>query len=80
MRKWIILSLILLSLIISGLIGCKTIEYIYPDYVLPPEPTREIIQTPETLQDLAMIINYYDSLVSKWEQWAIDIEKILNLK
>ncbi len=74
MRKWIILSLISLSLIING---CKTIEYVYPEYVLPPEPTREIIQDPETLQDLAMIINYYDSLVIKWEQWATSVHETL---
>jgi len=58
--------------------GCKTIEYIYPDYELPVEPARELLQQPETLQDLALIINYYDSLVLKWEQWAISVKDIID--
>jgi len=57
--------------------GCKTIEYVYPEYELPPEPEREILQQPETIQDLGLIINYYDSLVSKWERWAASVKEIL---
>jgi len=44
---------------------------------LPPEPEREILQQPETIQDLGLIINYYDSLVSKWERWAASVKEIL---
>ncbi len=75
MKKLIVLFLLLLTLTITG---CKTVEYIYPDYELPVEPQREILQQPETLQDLALIINYYDSLVSKWEQWAISVKDIID--
>lgn len=75
MKKLTVLLLILLTLTITG---CKTIEYIYPEYELPVEPTREILQQPETLQDLALIINYYDSLVSKWEQWAVSVKEIID--
>ena len=75
MKKLTVLFLILLTLTITG---CKTIEYIYPDYELPVEPQREILQQPETLQDLALIINYYDSLVSKWEQWAVSVKDIID--
>jgi len=75
MRKLWIVFLILFLLIIPG---CKTIEYVYPDYELPAEPVREIIQPPETLEDLALIINYYDSLVSEWEQWSISVKEIID--
>jgi len=75
MRKLWIVFLILFLLIIPG---CKTIEYVYPDYELPAEPIREIIEDPETIEDLALIINYYDSLVSEWEQWSISVKEIID--
>lgn len=75
MKKLIILSLIFLSLI---MIGCKTIEYVYPEYILPSEPTRTQQSIPITKIDYALIYSYYDSLVSEWEQWAIDVEEILD--
>jgi len=74
MKKLIILFLILFLLIIPG---CKTIEYVYPEYELPVEPEREVLEQPETIEDLALIINYYDSLVSEWEQWAISTKEII---
>ena len=58
--------------------GCLTTKYVYPEYILPTEPEREILQQPETLQDLGLIINYYDSLVSEWEQWAVDVKEIID--
>ena len=76
--KMFLISLVILSLLIIP--GCKTIEYVYPEYELPVEPEREILQQPETLQDLALIINYYDSLVAKWEQWAVSVKEILSLE
>lgn len=73
--KMFLMLLVILSLLIIP--GCKTIEYIYPEYELPAEPQREILQQPETILDLGLIINYYDSLVSEWERWAIDVKKII---
>ena len=75
MRKLTVLFLILLTLTITG---CLTTKLIYPEYELPIEPEREILEDPETLQDLALIINYYDSLVSKWETWAISVKEIID--
>jgi len=77
MRKLWIVFLILFLLIIPG---CKTIEYVYPDYELPAEPIREIIEDPETIEDLALIINYYDSLVSEWEQWSISVKELIEVE
>jgi len=71
---FLMLLVILFLLIMTA---CSTIEYVYPEYELPPEPEREILQQPETIQDLGLIINYYDSLVSKWERWAASVKEIL---
>lgn len=60
--------------------GCITVKYVYPEYELPAEPTREMLQQPETIEDLALIINYYDSLVLEWEQWAISTKEIIESK
>lgn len=89
MKKWIVLFWILLSLIMTG---CKTIEYVYPEYELPAEPQREILEEPkltydgehiewlEFIKDLGLIINYYDSLVSQWEEWAVSTKEIITIK
>jgi len=37
---------------------------------LPPKPTRQKIDAPQTLQDYARIINYYEHLVQEWEEWG----------
>jgi len=74
MRKLWIVFLVLSMLII---LGCRTVEYVYPEYELPSEPQREMLEQPETVQDLALIINYYDSLVSEWEQWAVSTKEII---
>ena len=67
--------LIFLSLIMTGCLT-KT-EYIYPEYVLPPEPTRTQQSMPVTKIDYALVYSYYDSLVSEWEQWAVDVKATL---
>jgi len=74
MKKLIISLLIFLILITAG---CKTIEYVYPEYELPPQPKREFIAVPETQKDWVELINYFNSLVSEWEQWAKDVQKII---
>jgi hypothetical protein len=58
--------------------GCITVtEYVYPEYELPAEPNREVLAIPETTEDLGIIINYYDGLVSEWEIWAEKIKEII---
>lgn len=74
MRKWIILSVVFLSLIIPG---CRTIEYVYPEYVLPAEPVRVDQPSPITKKDYALIYNYYEHLVREWEKWAVSVYAII---
>lgn len=66
--------LILLGLTING---CKTIEYVYPEYELPEEPKRELKEEPKDLKDMADLIIYYKKLVEEWEQWAENVKKII---
>ena len=75
MKKLLVLSLIFLSLTMTG---CLTrIEYVYPEYVLPDEPVRTQQSMPVTKTDYALIYSYYDSLVTEWEQWALDVKATL---
>jgi hypothetical protein len=46
---------------------------------LPPKPQRQEIKEPESVEDLAEIINYYEHLVEEWEQWGSDVEKLVDL-
>lgn len=65
-------------LLIIIIVGCQTIEYVTPDYVLPPEPKREMIDKNLSLpDDYPYLIIYYESLVQAWELWAKDVKKII---
>ena len=73
MKKLVILFLLLFLPIMTG---CKTTEKIVQvKYVLPPKPQRKEIQAPQTVQDYAKILNYYEHLVEEWEAWSILVEK-----
>ena len=45
--------------------------------ILPPEPQREEQKDPETIQDLADLINYYEHLVQDWENWGERVQNIV---
>lgn len=49
-------------------------------YILPPEPIREELnmKEPYTIQDLAYMVKYYDSLVSEWEEWGKKVNNIVS--
>lgn len=68
------LSSVLLILIT---LSCTTIEYVYPDYILPPEPEREKIVKPVDKKDYINILLYYEKLVQEWENWASSVKKII---
>ena len=73
MKKSVILWVLLFLPIMTG---CKTTEkIIQTKYVLPPKPQRKEIQAPQTVQDYAKILNYYEHLVEEWEAWSILVEK-----
>lgn len=65
--------MILLPLIITG---CKTTK-IEKEIVLPPKPQRQELKSPESLSDLADVLNYYEHLVQDWENWGERVEAIL---
>jgi hypothetical protein len=76
MKKYIALLMILLPLIITG---CKTTK-IEREIELPPKPQRQELKSPESLSDLADILNYYEHLVQDWENWADRAEKLIKQK
>lgn len=74
-RFW--LSAILLSVIILG--SCLTTEYITvkPDYSSPP--VRKQTEKPETVNDMAEMIVYYEEILSEWESWGISVYETLEI-
>lgn len=73
MKKLSRLLLILLLIIISGCVSTPK-----GTIILPPKPEREELPAPTTIQDLLKDMNYYESLVKDWENWANKVEKIFN--
>jgi len=80
--------LILLIILISG---CKTIEYVYPDYKnqLPVKPDKvnnlteifelyDLLDAEKELELFEKIILYYDNKLTDWNNWYIDVLKILD--
>lgn len=70
--KWLLIALLLITTL--NIKGCKSTPQ--TEIVLPEKPCREKLETPQTLQDYAEILIYYDCLVQKWELWAETVEKI----
>ena len=46
--------------------------------VLPPRPERTEQKEPQTMQDLAELLNYYEHLVQQWEQWGTTVENMIS--
>ena len=76
MKKYTILLMILLPLIITG---CKTTK-VEKEIELPPKPQRQELKSPESLSDLADLLNYYEHLVQDWENWGDRAEKLIKEK
>lgn len=59
--------------------ACQTVEYITvkPEYSLPP--VREQLEEPETVEDLANMIIYYEEILSEWESWGISVYETLEI-
>ena len=77
MKKYIELLVVLLPLIT---LGCKTTKVEERDITLPPKPQRRELKEPESLQDIANILNYYEHLVQEWETWGDSVETIVSDK
>ena len=77
MKKYTVLSVILFLLII---LGCKTTKVEEREITLPPKPQRQELKEPESIKDLADILNYYEHLVQEWEVWGDSVETIVSDK
>ena len=72
------LAILLVLLFLPTMTGCKTTEKIIQiKYVLPPKPQRKELQDPQTIQDYAQVLNYYEHLVQLWEEWGILVEEMV---
>jgi len=75
---WLLLAFSLILTIGS----CKTVceddtEYTAEDFNAVPQ--RAKYSEPETIEDLANIIIYYEDLVSEWESWGISVYDMLEI-
>lgn len=73
MKKFLKLLLILSLLTTISCSSCpEAIEY-----ELPEEPKRELIEEPETVEDLAKLILYYEKLLQEWESWGKAVKSLI---
>lgn len=42
---------------------------------MPPVPERTEQPEPESLKDLALLLNYYEFLLEEWEAWGAAVTK-----
>ena len=68
--------MILLPLLIQG---CKTTK-VEKEIEVPPKPQRQELKSPESLSDLADLLNYNEHLVEQWENWGDRAEKLIKQK
>lgn len=50
--------------------GCVTKPQVAHEIKLPPKPQREELKEPKNLKDIAEMLNYYEHLVERWEEWG----------
>jgi len=68
-----------MTLLLLTIQGCKTTK-VQNEIELPPKPERVEQKEPESLSDLADLLNYYEHLVEQWENWAGSAEKLIKQK
>ena len=59
--------------------GCRTTK-VEKEIILPPKPQRQENKSPETWQDVADLLNYYEHLVQEWENYGNKVETIIYSK
>ena len=64
---------VLLALTTTACVGKPAPQ---PQLTLPPQPQRQELKEPKTMQDIADQLNYYEHLVQEWEAWG---ERVTNI-
>lgn len=67
--------MLLTLLLIPITVGCRSVPK--REIVLPPKPQREVLPEVHNIQDVSLLITYYESLVQSWENWGDKVEKII---
>jgi hypothetical protein len=73
MKKSLILLILLSTLITTGCLTTPKNEI-----ALPVRPEREEMPHCTSINDVGLLISYYESLVQKWELWGNKTIEILN--
>lgn len=72
-RSWILLT-VLSVIITTGCVSSKPAVKVYP-----PRPERKVINiAPESEQDYAIILSYYEYLVEEWEIWGETVSAMID--
>ena len=59
--------------------GCVSKPATKGQILLPPKPEREVQKEPETLADVAKLLNYYEHLVQEWELWGMTATRLVEM-
>lgn len=72
-KLWILLTVLSVT-IITGCVSNKPAVKVYP-----PRPERKPINiAPESEQDYAIILSYYEYLVEEWEIWGETVSAMID--
>ena len=71
------LLFILLFILLGGCLTTTEYVTVKPEYSFPP--VREQLDEPETVEDLANMIVYYEEILSEWESWGISVYETLEI-
>ena len=66
-----------MTLLLLTIQGCKTTKEI-EKIELPPKPQRQELKNPQTLNEIADTLNYYEHLLQEWENWGNRVELMIN--
>lgn len=67
----------LLALLVLTMTACVSKSEVHSEIILPPMPERTEQKEPETMQDIANLLNYYEHLIQKWELWGAIVSKMV---
>lgn len=58
--------------------SCASKPKAQKEIILPPMPERTEQKEPQTLQDVAELLNYYEHLVQTWEAWGERVQNMIS--
>lgn len=59
--------------------GCVTTVKNQNKIILPPRPAGRELDEPTNVKELVQCLNYYETQMKLWENWANDVEHIVEV-